>query len=163
MQESPSTHSAYGGATTNQSLLHNVCPHCTAINRIPRSKDARQAKCGACHKPLFTGKPANTDAKSFKRHITRNDIPVVVDFWAPWCGPCRAMAPALERAASELEPDFRFLKLNTEEEPAISAEYAIRSIPTLMMFAGGKLVAQIAGAMDTGGIVSWVRAHKPGR
>ena len=101
------------------------------------------------------------DAETFDRHITRNDIPVLVDFWAPWCGPCKAMAPAYERAAGELEPDFRLLKVDTEDEPTLAARYNIRSIPTLMMFAGGRQVAHRAGASDTHGIVSWARAHAP--
>ena len=109
------------------STRHVVCPHCSAINRTPPDRPARQAKCGTCHQKLFSGKPASADAETFERHITRNDIPVMVDFWAPWCGPCLAMAPAYERAAAELEPDFRLLKVNTEEEPALAARYGIRA------------------------------------
>ena len=145
----------------NGTSSHLVCPSCGAINRIPPDRPARQAKCGTCHQLLFTGTPLMADTATFERHLTRDDIPVLVDFWAPWCGPCRAMAPAYERAAAELEPEFRLLKVNTEDEPALAARYNIRSIPTLMMFAGGRPVAQRAGASDTRSIVAWTRANAP--
>jgi thioredoxin 2 len=136
-----------------------VCPHCTAINRVPADRPAARARCGACHAPLFTGKPVEASAQSFDTHIRRNDIPVVADFWAAWCGPCRAMAPAFERAASELEPDVRFLKVDTEAEQGLAAQYNIRSIPTLMLFRGGKLVAQRAGASDAASLQAWIRQN----
>jgi thioredoxin 2 len=141
------------------SSCHVVCPNCGAINRVPLDRPAHQAKCGSCHQKLFTGSPVIANSESFERHITRNDVPVLVDFWAPWCGPCLAMAPAYERAAGELEPDYRLLKLNTEEEQALAARYNIRSIPTLVLFRQGREVARLTGATDTRGLVSWTKSH----
>ena len=143
-----------------RSPRHVVCPHCGAVNRVLAGRPASEAKCGRCHQQLFMGKPVSATAESFERHRTRNDIPMVVDFWAPWCGPCRAMAPAYERAAAELEPDYRLLKVNTEDEPLLAARYGIQSIPTMMLFAQGEPVAQTAGAMNAAATVNWLRAHR---
>jgi thioredoxin 2 len=140
-------------------VRHYVCPACGAINRVPAGRSAMDAKCGTCHNRLFTGHPAQGDGKAFELHVQRNDIPVVVDFWAPWCGPCVGMAPAYEQAAAELEPNFRFLKVNADEEQQLMAKFGIRSIPTLMLFSKGRVVAQSAGAMNARGIVAWVRSH----
>ena len=107
--------------------------------------------------------PAKVDSKSFERHIARNDIPVVVDFWAPWCGQCLAMAPAYEQAAAELEPDFRFLKVNADEEQQLMAKFAVRSIPTIMLFSEGRVVAQSAGAMNSRGLVAWIKSRTVAR
>ena len=143
----------------SEDARHIVCPHCTSVNRIPGKKDARRAKCGHCHQPLFTGRPVPASAKSFGTHVERNDIPVLVDFWAQWCGPCKAMAPVYERLASEFEPEVRFLKVNTEMEPELAARYNIQSIPTLMLFRKGVVVARQAGAMDAQMLRSWLRRH----
>ena len=143
----------------NETLRHIVCPHCEGVNRLPASKDARAAKCGKCHEPLFTGHPAAANAASFNKQVERSDIPVVVDFWAEWCGPCRAMAPAFAQTAREMEPRMRFLKVDTEAEQALAARYQIRSIPTLMVFRGGKVVAQQAGAMDAGRLKAWLNQY----
>ena len=136
-----------------------VCPHCTAVNRIPADKPPESAKCGACHVPLFNGRPAAVSQQSFATHLRRNDIPVVVDFWADWCGPCKAMAPAYERVASELEPHVRFLKVDTEAERQLASQYNIRSIPTLILFRDGKILAQRAGASDALSLRDWIRQN----
>ena len=143
-----------GGQTRNI-----VCPHCDAINRIPADKPAGRAKCGRCHKSLFSGKPLPVSAKSFAAHIRHNDIPAVVDFWAGWCGPCKVMAPAFERVAAELEPEARFLKVDTEAERDLAARYDIRSIPMLIMFRKGKIVAQRAGASDAPSLRTWIQQN----
>ena len=138
---------------------HIVCPLCAAVNRVPAAKDASAAKCGKCHKLLFSGHPFPATAATFAQQVQQNDIPVVVDFWATWCGPCRAMAPVFEKAAAEFEPDFRFLKVDTDAEQALAAQFGIRSIPTLMIFRLGAVVAQRAGAVDANTLRAWLRQH----
>jgi len=137
--------------------LHVVCPHCDAVNRVPVPRLGADPKCGQCHRPLFSGSPVALDEQRFARHLGRSDLPLLVDFWAPWCGPCRMMAPAFESAARQLEPRLRLVKVNTEENQALSARLGIRSIPTLALFRGGSELARTAGAMDASGIVAWAR------
>ena len=136
---------------------HIVCPHCGAVNRVPRDKPAAAALCGGCRRKLFDGHPVPVDAAAFDKHVRENDIPVLVDVWAPWCGPCRAMAPNFARAAAALEPDLRLLKLNSDENPEISARLGVRGIPALFLMQGGQVLAQTAGAMDATRIVAWAR------
>ncbi|MET0012920.1 MAG: thioredoxin TrxC [Sedimenticola sp.] len=139
--------------------MHIVCPHCDGINRVPQDRLDAGPKCGKCSTPLFKGQPLALGEPRFARHLQKGDLPVLVDFWAPWCGPCKAMAPAFEEAARRLEPNLRLVKVNTEENQAIAAHFGIRSIPTLALFRQGREVARVSGAMDAGSLVSWVRQN----
>lgn len=138
-----------------------VCSICGGVNRLPPTRPALAAKCGQCGGKLFSAHPRDVDGAVFKRHMQRTTQPVLVDVWAPWCGPCRTMAPAYEAAARDLEPEVVMLKLNSDNEQAIAAELGIRGIPTLILFHGGGEVARTSGAMSAGQITQWVRDRLP--
>lgn len=133
-----------------------VCSNCYSINRLPRSKLDAGGKCGSCRHTLFAGHPVQLSTQNFSRFIQKNQLPVVVDYWAPWCGPCKMMAPVFEQVASEMEPFVRFAKVNTETESSLAAGANIRSIPTLVIYRDGNEVARIAGAMDQTNLKNWI-------
>jgi thioredoxin 2 len=137
-----------------------ACPHCDTLNRVPEERLEQQPTCGKCKQNLFVGVPMELTAANFSHHANKSELPLVVDFWASWCGPCKSFAPVFTQAANKWEPAFRFGKLNTEEQQALAAQFNIRSIPTLMVFKQGKTIAQQSGAMPASSFNQWLESLK---
>ena len=138
--------------------MHLVCPHCNATNRVPSDKLLAVLNCGQCHASLLSEHPDNLGETAFNAQIAKSDLPVVVDFWAPWCGPCRMIAPAYEKVSQDMQGRARFVKVNTEVEQGLAAKFNIRSIPTLAIFAGGREIARQPGAVSATDLMRWVSA-----
>ena len=141
------------------SALHLVCPHCFAVNRVPTERLGDAPKCGRCHEATLPGKPVDLGAANFEVFTSRNDLPVVVDFWAAWCGPCKMMAPAFAEAARQMNGQVQFAKVDTEAEQALAGRFAIRSIPTLVLFRHGKEVDRVSGALSAAQLTQWLKRH----
>jgi thioredoxin 2 len=146
-------------STATVAATHVVCPRCRTVNRLPAGRPAEKAKCGSCHARLFDGNAIVVDEAGFEKHLRDDDIPILVDMWAPWCGPCRTMAPLFEGAAQALEPEVRLLKLNVDEAQKTASRLGIRGIPALFLFRNGRVLAQTAGVQNTDAIVRWTRAQ----
>ena len=134
-----------------------VCPHCEGVNRVPGDRIQEHPKCGICRRPLFEGRPLDLTAVSLRRHMQHGDIPLLVDFWAPWCGPCKVMAPVFASAAAQLDGRIRFAKVNTDVEQGLASEFGIRGIPTLVLFKNGREADRVSGALDPRSLQSWIQ------
>lgn len=143
-------------------MIHLPCAWCGTVNRVPPERLAEGPKCGKCSAPLLPGEPVELDAARFETFVSRSDLPVLVDFWAPWCAPCRVLAPVLETGAAEMSATLRFAKINTDDEQALAGRYRIRGIPTLILFKAGEEVDRVSGAMDFSSFRRWLRQHLPG-
>ncbi len=136
-------------------IVQVACPACLTANRVPSARLGEEPRCGHCGKPLLADKPIELDEAGFDKFVARTGLPVLADFWAPWCGPCRAMAPHFERAAAQLKGRVQLVKVNTEEAPGLAMRQRIRAIPTLVLFRDGSEVKRASGALDTGELVRW--------
>ena len=143
------------------STLHLVCPHCNATNRVPSDKLHAELNCGQCHTTLLDKHPDNLNEAAFRAQLAKSNLPLVVDFWAPWCGPCRTMAPAFEKVSQDMHGRARFVKINTEDEQSLAAACNIRSIPTLAVFVSGREIARQTGAMSATDLARWISAALP--
>ena len=139
-------------------MVQVVCASCLTANRVPEERLGERPGCGKCHAPLLDGRPVELHEASFDTLVGRTELPVLVDFWAPWCGPCRAMAPAFEAAAAELASRVRFAKVNTDEAQSLAQRYGIRGIPTLILFDGGREVNRVSGALDKRSLLQWIQS-----
>jgi len=138
--------------------MHYTCPSCSAINRIPEQHHNRNGRCGRCQSALFNGHPVELTDQDFQRFVEKNDLPIVVDFWASWCGPCQTMAPIFQQLASNMEHQARFAKVNTEQARQVSAQYGIRSIPTLIVLSQGQEIDRLSGALPANQLTQWIQA-----